>query len=150
MTESERIRKILGVSRAEFSRRYNIPVRTLENWDAGIQNPPAYVLELLERVVTEDKNMKYILILSVKGEEEVIDIGDLGSMTKKEQSLRRECRKKDADGAEMDCYIISEVDYNKSVEAQQRWEELTEEDKADIIEVDGRKYVRKIYENNHK
>ena len=54
MTESERIRKILGVSRAEFSRRYNIPVRTLENWDAGIQNPPVYVLELLERAVTED------------------------------------------------------------------------------------------------
>lgn len=54
MTESERIRKILGISRAEFSRRYNIPVRTLENWDAGIQNPPVYVLELLERAVTED------------------------------------------------------------------------------------------------
>ena len=54
MNESERIRSILGVSRAEFSRRYNIPLRTLEDWDAGKKNPPGYVLELLERAVLED------------------------------------------------------------------------------------------------
>lgn len=54
MSRSEEIRAILGIGRAEFSRRYHIPVRTLENWDAEIQNPPEYVLELLERVVKED------------------------------------------------------------------------------------------------
>ena len=58
MRESERIRNILGVSRAEFSRLYNIPKRTLESWDAGITNPPPYVLVLLERVVTEDAKVK--------------------------------------------------------------------------------------------
>lgn len=56
MTDSERIRGILGISRAEFGRRYNIPIRTLEEWDAGRRIPPTYVIELLERVVTEDKN----------------------------------------------------------------------------------------------
>ncbi len=55
MRDSERIRKILGISRAEFSRRYHIPLRTLEAWDAGMREPPAYVVELLERVVREDK-----------------------------------------------------------------------------------------------
>ena len=54
MTDSERIRKILGVSRAEFSRRYGIPLRTLEEWDAGRRTPPSYVVSLLERVVRED------------------------------------------------------------------------------------------------
>lgn len=54
MRESERIRKILGISRAEFSRRYHIPLRTLEAWDAGMREPPAYVYELLERAVKED------------------------------------------------------------------------------------------------
>ena len=54
MQESERIRKILGISRAEFSRRYHIPVRTLEDWDAGKATPPPYVIELLERVVRQD------------------------------------------------------------------------------------------------
>lgn len=54
MTDSERIRKMLGISRAEFSRRYDIPIRTLENWDAGKRLPPDYVIKLLERVVEED------------------------------------------------------------------------------------------------
>ena len=55
MTDSERIREILGISRIEFSRRYHIPIRTLEAWDAGTNTPPAYVMELLERAVKEDK-----------------------------------------------------------------------------------------------
>lgn len=54
MTDSERIRNMLGVSRAEFSRRYDIPIRTLEEWDAGRRVPPKYVVNLLERVVKED------------------------------------------------------------------------------------------------
>lgn len=54
MTDSERIRKMLGVSRAEFSRRYGIPLRTLEEWDAGRRVPPEYVVRLLERAVEED------------------------------------------------------------------------------------------------
>ena len=58
MTRSERIRRMTGMSRAEFSKTYDIPVRTLENWDSGKGNPPEYVLELLERVVKEDMNMK--------------------------------------------------------------------------------------------
>lgn len=54
MRESERIRGILGISRAEFSRRYGIPVRTLESWDWGDREPADWVIKLLERVVTED------------------------------------------------------------------------------------------------
>lgn len=49
------IRAILGVSRTEFSRRYEIPIRTLEDWDAGRRQPPEWMLKLLERVVREDK-----------------------------------------------------------------------------------------------
>ena len=56
MERSEEIRKILGISRAAFSRKYNIPLRTLEDWDAGKKNPPEYVMDLLERVVNEDKD----------------------------------------------------------------------------------------------
>lgn len=55
MTKSEEIRSILGISRAAFSRKYNIPIRTLEDWDAGKKNPPEYVMDLLERAVREDK-----------------------------------------------------------------------------------------------
>ena len=55
MTRSEEIRKILRISRAAFSRKYNIPIRTLEDWDAGKKNPPEYVMNMLERIVNEDK-----------------------------------------------------------------------------------------------
>ena len=53
MTTKE-LREHLNVSRAEFSRRYNIPLRTLENWEAGKSKCPDYVRQLLERAVLED------------------------------------------------------------------------------------------------
>ena len=48
------MRERLNVSRAEFSRKYNIPVRTLENWESGKSKCPDYVRQLLERAVLED------------------------------------------------------------------------------------------------
>jgi putative transcriptional regulator len=48
------MREHLKISRAEFSRRYNIPVRTLENWESGKSKCPDYVRQLLERAVLED------------------------------------------------------------------------------------------------
>ena len=45
------MRNYIGVSRAEFSRRYGIPLRTLESWEAGVRTPPGYVLKLLEESV---------------------------------------------------------------------------------------------------
>ena len=54
MTESVRIRELSGLSRAAFSRKYHIPIRTIEDWDSGKNKPPEYVMELLERVVKED------------------------------------------------------------------------------------------------
>lgn len=56
MTTKE-IRALLGISRAEFSRRYEIPIRTLENWDSGVRQPPEWALKLLERAVREDANV---------------------------------------------------------------------------------------------
>ena len=47
-------------SRAEFARRYNIPVRTLENWEAGTREAPAYVKELINYtiLITKFEEMK--------------------------------------------------------------------------------------------
>lgn len=52
--DSKEIRALLGVSRAEFCRRYGIPIRTVEAWDAGVTHPSEWVMNLLERVVRED------------------------------------------------------------------------------------------------
>lgn len=48
------MRKQLGLSQAGFAGKYNIPVKTLQNWEMGRTEPPAYVLDLLERAVLED------------------------------------------------------------------------------------------------
>lgn len=40
-------REAAGLSRAEMSRRFEIPVRTLEEWDAGRRMPPPYVEKLI-------------------------------------------------------------------------------------------------------
>ena len=52
--EKMEIREMLSESRAEFSRQYNIPVRTLENCESGKSSCPEYVRQLLEKAVRED------------------------------------------------------------------------------------------------
>ncbi len=49
-----RIRKASGLTQAAFSAKYNIPKRSIENWEGGKSECPEYVLDLLERVVKED------------------------------------------------------------------------------------------------
>lgn len=48
------IRSISGLTQQAFSEKYGIPKRSIENWEGGKRNPPAYVISLLERVVKED------------------------------------------------------------------------------------------------
>lgn len=40
-------REQVGMSRAEMSRVFDIPIRTLEDWDNGKRTPPAYVEKLI-------------------------------------------------------------------------------------------------------
>lgn len=50
-------REELGISRAELSRRLEIPMRTLQNWEIGENNPPKWaeklILEKLENMKKE-------------------------------------------------------------------------------------------------
>ena len=52
--EVRELRRHLGATQSEFARRYNIPFRTVQNWETGIRKPPAYILELLEQRIRED------------------------------------------------------------------------------------------------
>ena len=53
----EEARTALGMSRAEMSRQFEIPVRTLESWDAGVRKCPTWaeklILEKLARMLAE-------------------------------------------------------------------------------------------------
>lgn len=52
------IRKMSGLTQDGFAKRYGIPKRSIENWEAAsdtaYREPPEYLLRLLERVVKED------------------------------------------------------------------------------------------------
>ena len=48
------LRRQLGITQSEFSARYGIPFRTVQNWEAGVRKPPEYVEELLEHRIQED------------------------------------------------------------------------------------------------
>lgn len=48
------IRKLSGLTQAEFSRKYNIPLRTIQDWESERRTPPEYVISLLEKTVNED------------------------------------------------------------------------------------------------
>lgn len=41
------VRSLTGLSQAAFAREYNIPRRTIENWDSGTNAAPGYVSDLL-------------------------------------------------------------------------------------------------------
>lgn len=53
----EEIRNLTHLNRTKFAERYGIPLRTVEDWEHGKSNPPAYVVDLLERVVREDEGL---------------------------------------------------------------------------------------------
>ena len=48
------MRKRLGNTQSEFAARYNIPFRTVQNWETGTRKPPEYIVSLLEHRVEED------------------------------------------------------------------------------------------------
>ena len=54
MNEIKAIRKKTGLTQAAFAERYNIPKRTVENWETEVTVPPRYVVELLKRAVDAD------------------------------------------------------------------------------------------------
>jgi len=40
-------RNRLGLSQAKFAEKFDIPIRTLEDWESGKSKPPIYVMKLL-------------------------------------------------------------------------------------------------------
>ena len=54
-----------GVSRAEMSRQFDIPIRTLEDWEWGARVPPPYVEKMIvEKLLPPQNNYERIVKLS--------------------------------------------------------------------------------------
>lgn len=59
----QELRALLGCTKKEFATRYNIPFRTIQNWELGERTPPEYVLQLLEEKVKKDAKDKQIVLV---------------------------------------------------------------------------------------
>ena len=46
MMNIREMRTRLGDTQSEFAARYNIPFRTVQNWEAGVRKPPEYIINL--------------------------------------------------------------------------------------------------------
>ena len=49
------IRKETGLSRKAFSYHFEIPLRTIEDWEAGKRTPPAYIPRLIKYQIEYEK-----------------------------------------------------------------------------------------------
>lgn len=52
------LRNLTGLSQKEFGKKYDIPYRTIQNWETEQRSCPEYVENLLERVVLEDSGKR--------------------------------------------------------------------------------------------
>lgn len=53
-----KLRESVGENRKEFSERTGIPVRTLEDWEAGRRKPPEYIPRLIAYQLEYEKMME--------------------------------------------------------------------------------------------
>ena len=60
MTSADRIkelRKKTGLSQSRFAAKFEIPVRTLQQWEQGISAPPEYLVRMMAYIMRlEEKN----------------------------------------------------------------------------------------------
>lgn len=47
--------KRYGLSQTELARRFEIPLRTVQDWHAGRRTPPDYVVNMLHRLLSLEK-----------------------------------------------------------------------------------------------
>ena len=63
METANRIRELresIGLTRKEFSEHIGIPVRTLEDWEAGRRTPPEYIPRLISYQLKYEELLKRV------------------------------------------------------------------------------------------
>ncbi len=82
MKTIKEIREDAGFSRAELSRLVGVPYHTMEGWESGRRNPPAYVIAMIEQFVQNyiygqefvGELIEELLVGTLSGFDEVIQI----------------------------------------------------------------------------
>ncbi len=69
-TKMKELRESTGLNRKEFCEKFDIPYRTMTEWELGHRNAPPYVLRLLTYYI----NMQRQLAVNGIDEEELGDV----------------------------------------------------------------------------
>lgn len=56
-TKMKELRKSTGLNRKEFCEKFDIPYRTMTEWELGHRNAPPYVLRLLSYYIKMQKRL---------------------------------------------------------------------------------------------
>lgn len=59
MNKIRRLRNQTGLSQSKFAKKYNISVRTLQQWEQGISKPMDSLMDLIEKDITKDPGLRY-------------------------------------------------------------------------------------------
>lgn len=57
-TEFQFVRENSGMNQTEFAKYFNIPLRTVQHWEAGSRKPPEYVLDLIRYKLENEKKVE--------------------------------------------------------------------------------------------
>ena len=68
------LRESTGMSRKEFSEHTGIPVRTLEDWEAGRRTPPEYIPRLLAYQIRRQNSRTMATVMVIKQKTNGIDM----------------------------------------------------------------------------
>lgn len=52
------MRRALGMTQAEFAAALGIPRRSVQNWETGVNTPPAYVVGLIQFRIEHDPALR--------------------------------------------------------------------------------------------
>ena len=55
MNEIKELRNDMGLSQSKFAEYFEIPVKSIQNWEIEKSHPPAYVPGLIRRIIAYQK-----------------------------------------------------------------------------------------------
>jgi len=77
MMDVKKLRIMTRMTQRQFAEYFNIPKRTIENWEGGQRKPPPYVVELIEYKIRKERLGMLRLKEIDHGEEKVLMEGYL-------------------------------------------------------------------------
>ena len=58
METIKELRDSLGLSQSKFAEKFYLSVRTLQNWEQGYRETPAYVIKLIKRIIELEEEQR--------------------------------------------------------------------------------------------